>query len=244
MNQFRRLHLIQVGSTIPGSCDHLPASDQPVSCNHNPLVTFQGGCCDPNSGHLTKALAIHLPFFSVWRVLVIIAWSLQVNNAEHKAILPNHPYACGNKTYFNVNMCYNSLWNSPWWSDCLRRTEKSYSHWHLVVAGGQEAAPCSARCEPSGPQRLRCTSTHTDTQYSDLQEKLAAGDHSGRKEWKGFTCSIWLPDERQKSSTYLWGPSALWGGTWWSWLWGGQQRWDTMLHQASYCKWHKPVSSR
>lgn len=65
VNQFRRLHLIQVGSTIPGSSHHLSASDQPVGCNHYALVALQGCRSDPNSGDLARALAIHLPFFSV-----------------------------------------------------------------------------------------------------------------------------------------------------------------------------------
>lgn len=40
VNQFRRLHLIQVCSPIPGSSHHLSASDQPVSCNHYTLVAL------------------------------------------------------------------------------------------------------------------------------------------------------------------------------------------------------------
>lgn len=42
---------------------------------------------------------------------------------------------------------------------------QSYSHWHLVVAEGQEVAPCSARCEPSGPQRLHNNNTHIKYTY-------------------------------------------------------------------------------
>lgn len=65
VNQFRRLHLIQVGSTIPRSRHHLSASHQPISCDHYTLVALQGCCSDPDGGDLARALAIHLAFFSV-----------------------------------------------------------------------------------------------------------------------------------------------------------------------------------
>lgn len=114
VNQFRRLHLVQVGSTIPGSCDHLAASDQPVSCDHDPLVTLQGRCSDPNGGDLTKPLAVHLPLFSIRRVLVVIARCLRVNDTQDRAIHSSiHSYTCRNKNSFCVNICYNILWNSP-----------------------------------------------------------------------------------------------------------------------------------
>lgn len=66
----------------------------------------------------------------------------------------------------------------------LCRTVQSHSHWHLVVAGGQEAAPCNARCEPSGPRRLRKrehTSTNT-TSTSGSTENTLLEDNSSREE--------------------------------------------------------------
>ena len=49
-----------------------------------------------------------------------------------------------------------------------QKTVQSYSHWHLVVAGVQEAAPCSARYVLSDPQKLlkrKYTLTNTTHSY-------------------------------------------------------------------------------
>lgn len=44
--------------------------------------------------------------------------------------------------------------------------QSSYSSWHLIEAGGQDSAPRSSRCEPSGPWRLRGNS---NTQTVDIK---------------------------------------------------------------------------
>lgn len=73
VNQLGRLHLVQVGSPVPGGRDHLPASHQPIGGDHDALVTFQGGRGHANGGDLAGAFTVRLAFLSVRRVLVVIA---------------------------------------------------------------------------------------------------------------------------------------------------------------------------
>lgn len=170
VDQFRRLHIIQVCKTVPGSCDHLPAPDQPVSCNHDPLVTFHGRCRDPDSGDLTKALAIHLPFFSVWRVLVVITGSLQVNKANSvwmyiirpSEILHDKVHASKEQSMAT----HTDIW---WW-----------------LGGGKlhHVAPDVSRLVPWG------WSEHHHTKFREhkiqIDTELTSGNNRGGKEWEGL----------------------------------------------------------
>lgn len=77
VNQFRRLQLVQVGGTVPRCSHYLPASHQPIGCDHHSLVALQGCSGDSNCGDLGGAVSIHLALFPVGRVLVVVARSLQ-----------------------------------------------------------------------------------------------------------------------------------------------------------------------
>lgn len=155
VNQFRCLHFIQVGSTIPRSCHHLSASNQPIARNHNALVTFQSCCSNSNIGDFTRSLAIYLAFLSVWWVLVIITWSLWKNTHTNAMLQLD-----GTLTPWNGHTCFYKIvsWRGLRLKVTSRNhastTAQSYSHWHLVVAEGWEAALYSARCELSDPLKL------------------------------------------------------------------------------------------
>lgn len=130
MNQFRCLHLIQVGSTVPGSCHHLTTPHQPISCNHYTLVALQGCRGDPDSGYFTRAFAIHLPFFSVWRVLVVITWSLWGHKQRHTVAQPMYthhiPRHASRKQY---KATHTDIW---WWLGCRKLHHVAPDVWCLI----------------------------------------------------------------------------------------------------------------
>lgn len=130
MNQFRCLHLIQVGSTVPGSCHHLTTPHQPISCNHYTLVALQGCRGDPDSGYFTRAFAIHLPFFSVWRVLVVITWSLWGHKQRHTVAQPMYthhiPRHSSRKQY---KATHTDIW---WWLGCRKLHHVAPDVWCLI----------------------------------------------------------------------------------------------------------------
>lgn len=173
VNQFRRLHLIQVGSTVPWGCHHLSASNQPISCNHYALVAFQGCSSNPDSGDLARAFAVHLSFFSVWRVLIVITRSLLVYKAREKIFQSTHSDACRDKDSFGVSN--TPLTTLQYLKRPSRKGKATHTDiwWWLRGWKLYHVAPDVSRLVPGGCGNVKHTSTDLQNTMCWRQQRPA-----------------------------------------------------------------------
>lgn len=137
VHQLWRLHVVQVGGSVPRGRHNLFAPHQPIGGDHHALVAAQSRGRHADRGTVVRTLDIAVGLVLVRKVHVVFAGSLLLSGQGGARVLEMREVQTMSETQSGPQ--------PPRW--CLR--------WCQQRAAESAAAPCISRCELSGLRRLR-----------------------------------------------------------------------------------------
>lgn len=142
VDELWRLHIVQVGGSVPRSRHDLFAPHQPIGSDHHALMAAQSGDRRTDRRTVVRTLDLAVGLVFVWKVHVVFAGCLL-----HVGMDEGIKFKKPQRSKQLVKKKNSTSWRLRW---CQRQAVES------------AAGPCTSRCELSGLQRLRRTGKKTN----------------------------------------------------------------------------------